>query len=92
MTGLTVAADSADVIALGGDLSTLGYDVRQAADTIIATRSGFALSLLPATDQLRGVLALRLATQRPKVGQRVYRFGPRSILRFENDSTAYWTF
>ena len=92
VTGVTVAADSTDTIELAGDLSALGYDVRQAADTIIATRRGFALSLLPATTSLRGVLAVRLATARRKEGQTVYRFGPRSILRFVNDSTAYWTF
>ena len=92
VTGVTVAADSADVIALAGDLSALGYEVRQAADTIIAARSGFALSLLPATTSRRGVLAVRLATARRKEGQTMYRFGPRSILRFVNDSTAYWTF
>ena len=92
VTGVTVAADSTDVIELAGDLSALGYDVREAADTIIATRPGFALSLLPATTSRRGVLAVRLATARRKEGQTVYRFGPRSILRFVNDSTAHWTF
>lgn len=92
VTGVTVAADSTDAFALAGDLSVLGYDVRRAADTIIASRRGFALKLLPATSARRGVLAIRMATQRPKEGQKVYRFGSRSILRFENDSTASWTF
>ena len=92
VTGVTVAADSTDAIALAGDLSVLGYDVRRAADTIIAARRGFALKLLPATSTRRGVLSIRMAIQRPKEGQRVYRFGSRSILRFENDSTASWTF
>jgi hypothetical protein len=90
--GVTLAADSADVIAVAGDLSALGYAVREAADTIIAARSEFVLKLLPATTSRRGVLAVRLATQRPKEGERVYRFGARSILRFDTDSTAYWTF
>lgn len=90
--GVTVAADSADVVALAGDLSALGYEVRQAADTLIATRAGFSLSLLPATAARRGVLALRLATQRPKEGQKIYRFGSRSILRFEQGNIAHWTF
>ena len=90
--GVTVAADSTDVIELAGDLSALGYDVRQAADTLIAARTGFALKLLPATASRRGVLAVRMATQRRKEGERLYRFGARSILRFDTDSTAYWTF
>ena len=90
--GVTVAADSADVAALAGDLSALGYEVRQAVDTVIATRAGFSLSLLSATAARRGILALRLATQRPKEGQKIYRFGPRSILRFEQGNIAHWTF
>lgn len=89
---VTVAADSTDVIDLAGDLATLGYTVRQAADTLIAATTGFALKLLPATAARRGVLAVRMATQRRKEGERLYRFGPRSILRFDTDSTAYWTF
>ncbi len=90
--GVTVAADSTDVTELAGDLSALGYDVRQAADTLIAARTGFALKLLPATASRRGVLAVRMATQRPKEGERLYRFGARSILRFDTDTTACWTF
>lgn len=89
---VTIATDSVEMVALASDLSTLGYDVRQAADTVIAARSGFALKLLPATASRRGVLAARLTTQRPKEGQRIYRFGSRSVLRFEDDNTAYWTF
>lgn len=92
VTGVTLAADSTDVVDLAGDLAALGYDVRQAADTIIAARPGFTLSLLRATPARRGVLAVLLATARRKEGQTVYRFGPRSLLRFVNDSTAYWTF
>lgn len=90
--GVTYAGDSIEVIELAGDLSALGYELRQAADTIIAMRPGFTLHLVPATAERRGVLAVRLATQRPKDGQKVYRFGPHSILRFENGNIAYWTF
>ena len=64
--GVTVAADSTDVTELAGDLSALGYDVRHVADTLVAARTGFALKLLPATASRRGVLAVRLATQRRK--------------------------
>ena len=92
VVGVTYAGDSAEVIALAGDLSALGYELRQAADTIIALRPGFMLNLLPATTERRGVVAVRIATQRPKAGQKVYRFGPRSILRFEDGNTASWTF
>ena len=92
VTSVTVAADSADVVAIAGDLAAWGYSVRQAADTTIAAQSGFVLRLLPANAFRRGVLAVRLVTQRRKSGETVYRFGARSVLRFDTDSTAYWTF
>ena len=92
VVGVTLAADSADVVAVAGDLSALGYDVRQAADTTIAAHAGVVLRLLPANASRRGVLALRLVTQRRKRGETVYRFGARSVLRFDTDSTAEWTF
>lgn len=90
--GVTLAADSTYVLSVAGDLAALGYDVRQVADTIIVARSGFTLKLLPATASRRGVLAVRMTTQRRKEGETLYRFGTRSILRFDTDSTAYWTF
>lgn len=92
VTSVTLAADSADVAAVAGDLAALGYAIRQAADTTIAAQSAFELKLLPANASRRGVLAVRLMTQRPKNGEKVYRFGTRSVLRFDAENTAYWTF
>jgi hypothetical protein len=51
------------------DLSALGFALRLAQDTVIATRPGFTLHLVTATAVRRGVLALRLATHRPKEDQ-----------------------
>ncbi len=90
--GVTYALDSAETASLASRLTSLGYDVREERDTVQAVTAGFTVTVVPATLGRHGLVMLRLALQRPKEGERVYRFGPRSELRFGSGREATWTF
>lgn len=89
--GITFALDSSERAALATRLRALRYSVRADAGRLEATGGGLTVVAIPVTGR-HGVVALRLALQRPVTGQRRYAIGPRSELTFGDGPDAIWTF
>jgi len=92
IVGVTYALDEDEIAAAANRLTLLGYNVTTRQDTTTAIARELTVTLVPATRVLHGLVALHLTLQRIKEGERVYRFGPRSELRFGDGRDATWVF
>jgi len=92
VVGATVAIPRSELSKLAAELEVFGYVVTRRRDRVLAHGTQFDLIIVPATPSRRGLLDLRLALNRVKDGQREYRLGSRSLLRFDSGSNATWSF
>jgi Family of unknown function (DUF5829) len=91
IVAITLALDDADASLFLDQLEAVGYHVSRSGGAAVAQGPGVMFRLVPATPERRGVVRLRFALRRGKTGQTLYRFGPKSRLRFEG-KFADWTF
>ncbi len=77
--GITLALDPVDARKMFPYLPALG-------------KLDFDLKIEPAIEGGYGIRQVRFAVSRVPDGQREFKFGGRSVLRFDSDSTATWTF
>jgi hypothetical protein len=92
ITGITLALTASEGDRFLAQLAALGYRVWPDGTARRADGPGIAFTVVPAADGRAGIVALELALARPKSGQRRYAFGQRSVLTFETDWRAIWTF
>jgi hypothetical protein len=92
IVGITYALDEDEIAAAANRLTILGYKVTTRQDTTTAIAPELTVKLVPATRVHHGLVALHLTLERIKEGERIYRFGPRSELRFGNERDATWVF
>jgi len=92
VVGATVAIPRSELSKIADELEVFGYVVTRRRDRVLAHGTRFDLIIVSATPRRRGLLDLRLALNRVKDGQREYRLGPRSVLRFDTGPNATWTF
>jgi len=87
-----VAIPRSELSKLAAELEVFGYVVTRRRDRVLAHGTQFDLIIVSATPSRRGLLELRLALNRVKDGQREYRLGSRSLMRFDTGLNATWSF
>ena len=92
---VTLALPAAESSRFATECEALGYregtDGNTGGDTVTWAGFGSTFHLVPATEKARGIIAVRFSLRREKQGERQYRFG-NSVLRFNDDRSAVWTF
>lgn len=69
-----------------------GYKITGDASRTVCAGPGINYIIMPQTPQSVGITAIKLSLKRNKAGQKVYRFGRKSVLQFNDDRTATWSF
>jgi hypothetical protein len=69
-----------------------GYKITGDASRTVCAGPGIDYIVMPQTPQSVGITAIKLSLKKNKTGQKVYRFGGKSVLQFNDDRTAMWSF
>jgi hypothetical protein len=90
--GLTVAVDAPEKNSLIDFCLQLGYQIesRETEDVVALNGPDFALRLIPATKNVRGIRKIRMRTRNLPRHEKEFQLG-RSVLKFAG-SSAMWTF
>jgi hypothetical protein len=89
---ITLAADQASVELLTKQGKLIGYGVRIEGDATLLKGPDFLLRLIPETVTQRGIQQITLRVNRQPEEGTAFRFGAKSILKFNGDGTATWSF
>jgi hypothetical protein len=92
VTGLTLTVSKAERNGLLQQFRAYGYAIRSERKRQIAIGPQSQFVLLLAQPNAPRTLAIDLSLTHEKDGERTYRFGDASELRFQGDRTATWTF
>lgn len=92
VTGFTLTVSQAERDELLQQLRAYGYAIRGDRKRQIAIGPQIQFVLLVAQPNAPRTLAIDVSLTRQKGGERTYRFGEASELRFQGDRTAIWTF
>jgi hypothetical protein len=88
---VTLALDDTQALRFVNELVAFGYSVEHGGEKTICTGPEIKFILIKATASNRGISELRISLPRQKRGQRTYRFGKRSVLKFKG-MKAVWGF
>ncbi|HEX8141446.1 MAG TPA: DUF5829 family protein [Pyrinomonadaceae bacterium] len=91
VTGLTVAADKLAITKMTKMCELLGYSARIDGEATILKGHDLILRLIPETTDMRGIQQVTFHVRR-EPERKVLHFGLRSILRFNGNGTATWSF
>lgn len=69
-----------------------GYKITGDADKTICEGPEIKYIVARQTPESAGITAIKLSLKKNKPGQKVYRFGRKSVLQFNDDRTATWSF
>jgi len=92
ISGLTLALDNESVAMLRGICKDLGYRCTMEDGEIVLTGPDIVLRLITQSSASRGIKRVEFHVSRMPEGKREFQFGSHSVLRFENDKRAVWTF
>jgi hypothetical protein len=89
---MTLAADQAALQLLTKQGKLFDYGVRTQGDATVLEGPDFVLRLIAATATRRGIQQITLRVNRQPQKPTELRFGAKSILKFNGDGTATWSF
>lgn len=89
---MTLAADQSAIELLTRQGKLFGYRLRTEGDATVLEGVEFTLRLIPETVERRGIQQITLRVNRPPGKPTEFRFGAKSILKFNGDGTATWSF
>lgn len=89
---ITLAFDDENKAGFIKEREAFGYKISLDAGKTICEGPGIKYILAPQTPDSVGITAIKMSLRKNKTGQKVYRFGRKSVLRFNDDRTATWTF
>lgn len=92
VVGLTVAMNDADRKKLAQLCKLLGYSERTDGDTQVLKGPDIELRLIPRTEESRGIREIVMRVSRKPKDQAEFRFGSKSVLKFQNNGLAKWSF
>ena len=91
VVGLTLAVDEPARDRLSELSKLFGYGVRSEGAATVLEGPDVELRLIPQTPQARGLQTITMSINR-RPDKSEFRFGARSVLRFEDDGFASWSF
>jgi Family of unknown function (DUF5829) len=89
---VTLALVSADIALFGRQLSALGYVETSTGEIRTFCGQEIKFHLMQSTASAIGVIALKLSLLKTKEGETIYRFGAGSVLHFDAELSATWSF
>lgn len=92
VVALTVAVDEPAQKSLVELCKLLGYSERAARGTQVLEGPGVELRLVPQAGGARGIQEILMRVRGKPRGRAEFRFGPKSVLRFEGNGLATWSF
>jgi hypothetical protein len=92
VVALTVAVDEPERKSLVELCTLLGYSERAVGGTKVLEGPGVELRLIPQAGGARGIREILMRVSGRPRGQAEFRFGPTSVLRFEGNGLATWSF
>jgi hypothetical protein len=92
VVALTVAIDEPAQKSLVKLCKLLSYGERTNGGTKVLQGPGVELRLIPQAGGARGIREIRMRVRGKPMGRAEFRFGPRSVLRFEGNGLATWSF
>jgi hypothetical protein len=92
VTGFTLTVSQAERDQLFEQFRAYGYAIRSDSERQVAIGPQIQFVLLLAQPKAPRTLAIEVSLTHEKGGERTYRFGEASELRFQGDRTATWTF
>ena len=91
VVGLTIAVDAPTLERLKEVGKLFGYSARTEGTITVLEGPDVELSLIPQTSEARGIQTITMSLNR-RPDKRELRFGTRSVLKFEEDGFARWSF
>ena len=92
IVGLTIAADREMITNLTRICERLGYRSHVRGDTVELHGPDLTLHLIPESPSARGIKQIEFRVRRKPKGQAEFHFGNRSLLKFQSEQQALWTF
>jgi len=92
VTEITLAAEKEVTTRLAEQCKLFGYHSHTDGDTAILDGLDIVLRLVPETSSRHGIQQITLRVSSVPQEQRVFQFGPKSVLRFHDNGTATWVF
>jgi len=92
VVALTVAVDEPAQKSLVELCKLLGYSERAVGGTTVLEGPGVELRLIPQAGGARGIREILMRVRGRPRGQAEFRFGPKSVLRFEGNGLVTWSF
>lgn len=89
---IRLALDDKDRTLFVKEREAFGYRVTTEQGQTVCEGPGIKIILAARTPSAIGITAIKLSLKRAKQGEKVYRFGKRSVLQFNDDRTATWSF
>jgi hypothetical protein len=92
IVGLTIAADREMITNLTRICERLGYRSHVRGDTVDLHGPDLTLHLISESPSARGIKQIEFRVRRKPKGQAEFHFGSRSLLKFQSEQQALWTF
>jgi uncharacterized protein DUF5829 len=87
-----LALDGKSKVGFVKEREAFGYKISDDAGNSICEGPDIKCIISNRTNEAAGITAIKLSLKRNKTGQKTYHFGRRSVLQFNDDRTATWSF
>lgn len=89
---MRLALDETERALFVKEREAFGYKVTGGENETTLEGPSIRYVIVPGSTSQSSVASFKLSLKRDKEGEKVYRFGSRSVLRFDDDRTATWSF
>lgn len=89
---MTLALDETERAGFIKEREAFGYKITSDQSKTVVEGPAIKYTLIASTTSSNSAVSFKMSLKRDKNGQKVYRFGSRSVLRFNDDRTATWSF
>jgi hypothetical protein len=89
---MTLALDETEKAWFIKEREAFGYKIAGGENKTVLEGPDIRYTIIPKSPSSSAIVSFKMSLKRDKQGQKVYRFGPRSVLQFNDDRTATWSF
>ena len=89
---ITLALDETQKASFIKEREAFGYKITSGENKTTLEGPAIRYVIVPSSPSSSLVVSFKMSLKRDKKGEKVYRFGSRSVLRFNDDRTATWSF
>jgi hypothetical protein len=89
---MTLALDETEKAWFVKEREAFGYKITSGENKTVLEGPAIRYTIIPSSPSSTPIASFKMSLRRDKTGQKVYRFGSRSVLQFNDDRTATWSF